>query len=377
MIDIGRDRIRMAAQLRDARQKAWLQQPAPSWCKTAFVCIAFHTFYIGLPATLTLGPLALYLLFGAPVAIGVILAYITGTCFLDGSFRPENRLGAPSRWCVNLGHWHWLFQYFPARIVGDGALCDVDVGADGPLPPPPPTALDLGVDPEGLHIFVLHPHGTLAFHRAMFGFATKQLWEKAFPDVKFRVLTATAALLIPFIREWWLWSYCVDASRSVAQGVLEAGVSLCIYAGGEHEQMLTVRGKHRVYLPPKRNGFVRLALRNGAALVPIYTFGETDLYQHHSCCLGARMALMKKAAVAVPLISGVFGILPHRVPLTAVVGKPIMVTKVPVGLDLRKSEEGQKLVAELHAKYVAALRELFDANKAACGYANAELEVFE
>jgi hypothetical protein len=362
----------------DARQRAWLSQPQPGWGKTIAVCCAFHTFYIGLPTTLVAGPLLVGYYFGARVAVGALLAYVVSTAFLGGTFRPENGTGAPSRWCVNLPHWWWLFQYFPARIVGDGQLAmaaALSEEADGPLPPPPPFAVDLGVDPADLHIFVLHPHGTLAFHRALFGFATKQLWEKAFPALSFRVLTATAALLVPFIREWWLWSYCVDASRPVAQGVLDAGISLVLYAGGEHEQMLTQRGRHRVYLPARRNGFVRLALQNGASLVPVYTFGETDLYTHHGCCLGARVALMKKLAVAAPLISGVCGILPYRVPLTAVVGAPIEVQRVAPGIDLRNSAEGKALVGDLHAQYVAALSALFDANKAACGYADATLEI--
>ena len=91
--------------------------------------------------------------------------------------------------------------------------------------------------------------------------------------------------------------------------------------------------------------------------------------------LGARVALMKKLAVAAPLISGVCGILPYRVPLTAVVGAPIEVQRVAPGIDLRNSAEGKALVGDLHAQYVAALSALFDANKAACGYADATLEI--
>lgn len=52
--------------------------------------------------------------------------------------------------------------------------------------------------------------------------------------------------------------------------------SLLLYPGGEREQMMTVRGKHRLYLK-QRKGFVKIAIESGASLVPVYVFGETDV----------------------------------------------------------------------------------------------------
>jgi 1-acyl-sn-glycerol-3-phosphate acyltransferase len=194
----------------------------------------------------------------------------------------------------------------------------------------------------------------------------RTLWNKAFPGVNFRVLAATAALRVPLIREMWLWSYCIDASKPVARSALENRMNLLLYPGGEREQMMTVRGKHRLYLKD-RKGFVKLAIESGAQLVPIYVFGETDLFEHSSLFLGARLTLMRKFGVAIPLIYGRAGLLPFATSVTAVVGPALTVQQ--------KSNPSNADVDEAHSRYVSALEALFEENKAAFGYADAVLEI--
>jgi len=113
-------------------------------------------------------------------------------------------------------------------------------------------------------------------------------------------------LQIPFIRDLWLWTSCVDASKPVAANVLRHHLSVLVYPGGtvttqlldravvnegsvndgddggpgvgEAEQIRTEYGKENIHLK-SRKGFVRLAMEEGAHLVPIYVFGETSLYK--------------------------------------------------------------------------------------------------
>jgi len=192
-----------------------------------------------------------------------------------------------------------------------------------------------------------------------------------FPGVQFRVLAATAALRVPVIREMWLWSYCIDASKAVARRALSKKVSLALYPGGEREQMMTERGKHRLYLK-SRKGFVKLALENNASLVPVYVFGETNLFTHSTVLLGPRLWLMKNFGVALPFIYGAFGLLPHAGPVTAVAGEPL--EPPPRPSDEKESppstpyEPSQAEVDAFHARYVAALTDLFDRHKAKYGY---------
>mmetsp|Transcript_37729 Transcript_37729/g.106615 ORF Transcript_37729/g.106615 Transcript_37729/m.106615 type:complete len:165 (-) Transcript_37729:93-587(-) len=148
---------------------------------------------------------------------------------------------------------------------------------------------------------------------------------------------------------------CVDAGRKTARRVLDKGWSLYILPGGEMEQMLTKEGEHHVFVS-KRKGFIKLALEYGVDLVPVYTFGETDIYTTYSFMLAARLWICKNLRIALPLARGIGPtVLPRRVPLSCVVGKPI-----PVPKDASPSSEA---VDTLHKKFIAALQDLFDRHK--------------
>lgn len=103
--------------------------------------------------------------------------------------------------------------------------------------------------------------------------------------------------------------------------------------------------------------------------VPIYVFGESDLYEHSSFLLGPRLALMRNYGVAIPLAYGLCGLLPFPRPVTAVAGAPI----APPDLEGRAPTSAE--VDALHAQYVTALTELFEAHKAEHGYGRSQLEI--
>ncbi|PIO69463.1 diacylglycerol acyltransferase, partial [Teladorsagia circumcincta] len=51
-----------------------------------------------------------------------------------------------------------------------------------------------------------------------------------------------------------------------------------MYLGGAEEALYARPGVHKLKLRT-RKGFVKQALQHGASLVPVYTFGETDIYK--------------------------------------------------------------------------------------------------
>lgn len=305
------------------------------------IFIIFHTIYIIAPFGFVLTPLLAFAF--APeyyqkalVVFTVVLYSLT----FDGSHK---RMGRPWPWFLNTYLVQMMVEWNPIRILRTEAL-----------------------DPEQLYVFGCHPHGTLAYNRAAVGFSTETLWNAAFPGIDFRVLTATAAFFVPVIRELWLWSYCVDASKSVAvRAMKEHHCSIFVYPGGEKEQLETEYRKHKIVLK-ERKGFVKLAMQQGAQLVPVYAFGETSLYHHHQIGIGFRKWLQKRFGVAVPLVSGQYGMMPYRKPVTLVFGAPIQVT-------LNADPSGKEL-DKVHQQYMQALQELFDEHKASLGYGDCELE---
>lgn len=322
------------------------QTAPPSWvpprAHDAFMLVGFHVLYLIAPLLTAMLPVFLLLSSSRWLQLlGAILplAWIS-------TFGAEKKLGSP--WPAFASHpvWGFMLSWFPVTIQ---------------------KPKDLDLSPERTYVFAVHPHGALAFNRAAFGFDYARLWKCAFPGLDFRVLTAAAAFRVPLIREFWLWTFCVDAGKATARRVLHAGKSILVYPGGEREQILTTKGRHILYLA-NRKGFVKLALETKSPLVPIYAFGDTDLYVHYTVGLRFRQWLVERFGVALPLISGSCGLLPFKRPVTLVVGRPLEPPVVDGVLT-------QADVDAFHARYLTAIRALFEAHKVQCGQPRAQLEI--
>jgi hypothetical protein len=301
--------------------------PSNSLIKSICIFIIFHIMYFILPFVLFLGPFVIIVVCNnSYYQIGAIL-WITlywGNVFTS---KTHKRHGAPWKSFENNPLVRFIIEWLPVRIFRKAKL-----------------------NPEKLYVFACHPHGTLAFNRAAVGFSTSTLWDQAFPDVKFRVLTASAAFFIPFIRELWLWSYCVDASKKTAIKVMrDLKTSVFVYPGGEKEQIETIFKENRVM--SSRKGFIRLAIEEGADLVPVYAFGETNLYYHSLHFLNFRKFLVQKFGIAIPFLCGEYGLMPYRTPVTLVFGAPISITQ--------NSHPSPEEIDKFHKLFYESLQKLY------------------
>lgn len=106
------------------------------------------------------------------------------------------------------------------------------------------------------------------------------------------------------------------------------------------------------------------------ALTPIYSFGESETYYTFTPLLRLRLALNGYGLPAVAFFGWpLFPVLPRTdSQVFTYVGAPLQLPSLP------EPTAGQ--VDEWHAKYVAALRELFDASKAEAGQPDAVLELW-
>ena len=310
--------------------------------KHGIMFVIFHFLYLLAPAICILTPLGI-MLFAQSLLLKVftIMLVMLYASTFDGSHK---RGGRPWPWFINSSIVKYVLEWLPVRILRTTEL-----------------------DSSKQYVFGCHPHGTLAFNRAAVGFSTDTLWDAAFPGVKFRVLTASAAFFVPIIRELWLWSYCIDASKPTAVRIMEKErSSIFVYPGGEREQLETVYRRQRLVLRD-RKGFVKLAMQQGASLVPVYAFGETSLYKHSQAGITWRKWLSHKFGVAIPLLYGEYGLLPYRVPVTLVFGEPIATVKTP--------EPTDEQLNAMHQQYMNALTALFNTHKGDLGYGADELEL--
>ncbi|CAF3673311.1 unnamed protein product [Rotaria sp. Silwood1] len=224
--------------------------------------------------------------------------------------------------------------------------------------------------PDRSYIFGYHPHGIISLG-AFCNFATEATdFEHKFPGINLRLLTLTSNFRIPFYEIYISLMGICDASKESCNYILEQGHgnSLMLVLGGAKEA-LDARPSHEYILTLKnRKGFVKIGLVHGACLVPVFSFGENDLYEQVPNPRGSRirrwqMLLQNKMGFSFPLFNGrgvfqyAIGFLPNRHRIDTYVGEPIQLPK------LEHNQITSDIIDQYHKQYMNALTRLFDRYK--------------
>ncbi|CAG8951164.1 hypothetical protein HYFRA_00007910 [Hymenoscyphus fraxineus] len=243
--------------------------------------------------------------------------------------------------------WSLFASYFPARLHRTQEL--------------PPTRK---------YIFGYHPHGILSLG-AFGAFATEALgFSQLFPGIKNTLLTLDSNFRIPLYRDYALAMGIASVSKESCENLLSKGGpnnegmgrAITIVIGGASESLDAQPYSLRLILK-RRKGFVKMAIRTGADLVPVLSFGENDLYDQYNVDSHPRVhkfqLLVKKVlGFTIPLFHarGVFnydvGLMPYRRPINIVVGRPIRVVQAA------KPEQSE--IDRVHEEYVTELERLWD-----------------
>jgi 2-acylglycerol O-acyltransferase 2 len=140
------------------------------------------------------------------------------------------------------------------------------------------------------------------------------------------------------------------------------GRAITIVVGGASESLDAQPYSLRLVLK-RRKGFVKMAIRTGADLVPVMAFGENDLYDQfqadsHPTIHKFQLLVKKLLGFTIPLFHarGVFnydvGLMPYRRPLNIVVGRPIKVNQA--------ASPKQEDIDRVHEEYMVELERLWD-----------------
>lgn len=209
------------------------------------------------------------------------------------------------------------------------------------------------------------PHGLLS-SGVFASFSTNYLdWDKLFPGLTVYPLTLEQHFKVPIFRELALsLGGCSSSSESITHLMTKpgGGNAAVLIVGGASEALKCKPRTYKIVLR-RRRGFIKLALKNGTPLVPVISFGETDLYDQieNSWILQLQQKIRKVTGIAPVIFFGrglfqySFGIVPRRHPVTTVVGAPIEVEKVP--------DPTNEQIEELHKKFTFHLLEFFENNK--------------
>jgi len=161
------------------------------------------------------------------------------------------------------------------------------------------------------------------------------------------------------------WIGCVPVSPTAIRMALKAGDSIGIVPGGIAEMMKTDMTMEHLILEP-RKGFVALAAEHGVPLVPVYIFGQSTLWTHLQPPAWVEN-ISRNIGVSFILPWGRFFLAPRKQQLLFAIGAPIT-TATPDG-----SAPDRAHVDAVHRIFIEAVRCLYDANKAAYGWADREM----
>jgi len=224
--------------------------------------------------------------------------------------------GRPKVWFRQSRFWRYFAEYYPASFIKESEL-----PADRP------------------YVFGYHPHGIIGMG-AMATFATDATgFSKAFPGIKPHLLTLETNFRIPLYRDILLLLGVCSVSKESCANILKegSGAAITIVVGGAAESLSAHPGTADLTLR-KRLGFIKVAIRQGADLVPVFSFGENDIYEQMPNEKGTIVFNLQKKFQGVfgwtlPLFHGRgllnynLGLLPYRRRIVSVIGRPIHVNQ--------------------------------------------------
>ncbi|WWC98107.1 hypothetical protein V866_004998 [Kwoniella sp. B9012] len=247
--------------------------------------------------------------------------------------------GRPKEWARRFFFWTYFAQYYPCSIVKEAELT-----------------------PDRPYLFGYHPHGIIGMG-AFATFATEGTnFSEYFPGIKPHLLTLESNFKIPFYRDILMaHGICSVAKKSCANILSQGpGTAIAIVVGGATESLSAHPGTADLTLK-RRFGFIKMAIREGADLVPVFSFGENDIYEQLANAKGSwvykiQKNFQKMFGFTLPLFYGRglfnynYGLMPFRHPIVSVasiVGKPIHVKKDPHPSDEAVQEMQQLYIEEL------------------------------
>ncbi|KAK4500503.1 hypothetical protein PRZ48_008692 [Zasmidium cellare] len=335
----------------------WAPLNVPLQRRLQTLIVLLHTLSI-------VGSVAIFFMLCAiPILWPILLPYLLYVLLSRASI--DGELAHRSQWLRSSKIWSLFGSYFPARLHRSQEL-----------------------EPTRKYIFGYHPHGIIS-HGAFAAFATEALgFSQLFPGITNTLLTLDSNFRLPLYRDYALRMGLASVSRESCENILSKGGpngegmgrAITIVVGGARESLDALPYTLRLVLK-RRKGFVKLAIRTGADLVPTLSFGENDLYDQldstdHPYVHKLQLLVKKFMGFTVPLFHarGVFnydvGMMPYRRPVNIVVGRPIRI--------MQSKTPDPAYVDEIHKQYVDELFRIWeDWKDTFARHRQGELEIVE
>eukprot|EP01130_Rhizamoeba_saxonica_P013209 TRINITY_DN5606_c0_g1_i1.p1 TRINITY_DN5606_c0_g1~~TRINITY_DN5606_c0_g1_i1.p1 ORF type:complete len:240 (-),score=40.64 TRINITY_DN5606_c0_g1_i1:15-734(-) len=176
---------------------------------------------------------------------------------------------------------------------------------------------------------------------------------------------ASVVFNTPFLRYFTLLGAC-DCSRDIIIENLDMGYSVGIIADGiagifqcgEIDEVINLK---------TRKGIAKLALRTGYPILPVYSFGNTELYNAYFDKYGIMEKLSRKVQASLFVYLGRFNLpIPFRRNITMAIGDIIPVEKI--------ENPTQEEIDDLHEVILQSIKGVFDTHKSSIGWSNKKMK---
>eukprot|EP01041_Mallomonas_annulata_P007272 gene7272-14821_t len=207
------------------------------------------------------------------------------------------------------------------------------------------------LDTKRLYVFGFHPHGILPI--TLFWMCAGRIWDTLLPGINCCVLTASIMHVVPLLRDLLQWAGGREISRDTFRRTLVEGRNCVVVPGGQAEMLESRSGDRDVRVVTKHIGFIRMAIQEGAWLVPIISFGEVDILDNVRLPTLQQWFIRRFGAAMPHYPYGYLGLpIPRRVQVTVVVGDPIPTVK--------KADPSVEEINQMLSVYMMALKALFE-----------------
>lgn len=210
-------------------------------------------------------------------------------------------------------------------------------------------------------MYVWHPHGFVSYvpshlmgEQALAGTPHGTEWFGTCIPLLFK---------IPMLGEIFQVTNARPVDQETLESILSHGKGVAVQPGGVKEQAATRHDQEQAFFPAKL-GFIRMAIKHGTPLMPVYFFGENQLYRRVAGLEWLTDFIKRATGMTLPMVTAkgglpMAGLLPRATDIHIRWGR-----LVEVGAP--DPEPSEARVQEVFARYVAELRRLFEAHAESC-----------
>ncbi|XP_073256569.1 diacylglycerol O-acyltransferase 2-like [Porites lutea] len=301
--------------------------------QTTSVAVLYVVGFTG--PTFVLGAVTLYQLFRYTPLWPFVILYLSWVFLIDWKTPERGGRDLLRNFARRLAIFKYMKDYYPITLMKTSEL-----------------------DPQKNYIFGYHPHGFFT-EGASIGFGTDACgFGEKFPGIIPHLAVHSVLVKAWLYRDMLMSLGIVDATLDSLKYVLTqmgAGHSIVLVVGGAAE-VNNCRPDSYVLLFSRRKGFIKLALETGCDLVPVFAFGQNNLFPLVGGGYNSRFSrfnrwLYSKTHAGCVCCWGLSWCLPKRSPIVVVVGSPIPVEKV--------ENPTQDTIDKLHSRYIEDIKEMY------------------